>query len=75
MPEFNPPALLPGRIHFASRLIAIDDHRNAKRTKFWIYCIANPARGLTYYACEPEFVDYAARAVGRGILPVFGGAS
>lgn len=75
MTLFKPPTLLPGRVHFASRLMDIDDHRSGKQSIFWIYCIANLANGLTYYACEPEFEELAAGAVARGILPVLGGRS
>lgn len=75
MSKFNPPEVRPGHIHFASRLIHIDDHRHGQRSRFWVYCLANMANGRTYYACEPEFDFLAAEVVAHFPLPVFGGAS
>ena len=75
MTKFNPPAVQPGHIHFASRLIDIDDHRDGKQSRFWIYCLANLANGQIYYACEPEFDGLAAEVVTRFQLPVLGGAA
>ena len=72
MPEFNPPEIQHGHTHFASRLMDIDDHRSGKRSKFWIYCIADWANGVTHYVFDPEFADYAKGAIARGVLPVFG---
>ncbi|WP_297730296.1 hypothetical protein [uncultured Maricaulis sp.] len=75
MTKFNPPVVQPGHIHFANRLIDIDDHLDGKQSWFWIYCLANMANGRTYYACEPEFDFLAAEVVAHFPLPVFGGAS